>query len=882
MAATQYAIGLCIRGLPDPTGTTTTVPVLFTNWHGNLSLPGAFAGYIQLQWLDLTSSPSGISVAGDIREPVTAAAPIQISMVDVDDALSAYFADDPGFQNTIFRDSVNPQILSTDTLIGFGYNGNAPTVGDILWIGQEAVRVDSVTTGSNPVITVNRGVCGSRVRAHEVRPDAYVPGDNGLTETLTLTSRPDWDAYHFEADVYLFEVVTGVATVRWHRQGYVQQRPTPSGDGRWEVVVEDVTKLVEEHSWQREQITLSRRVRVEKTNLESVGGVVDVAFNGLQALQVRLWLNRLEAETLFNVCIHKPGLPTLDQTLADDIFGNGGLMWQEANVQYRLDLEVGGHRYAYRLIEPDAAIDVTISQDNANNIDQDYLELYAQLIKFEPDTTIIDSATPETGLNPGLQPSTIGAINLPLLDGEDAPKASLRIGLNCSMVDAALYLVHSDRGDGTTDPTYDKIVGRVGCGLFTAQVNQGSAPPSALLASDDSDELLVLRELLPTIFDYVIDLKEDTMSDWLTNECRLQTLFALPKPSNGAWALRLWNKVDVTPITVQPLTGPDDLASPRERLEPMRAIIVDFGYDDITLEPAFAGMAIRSKGARPADVRQAQRVKVWLSGSQQTFQDFAEINLYRMVTSFFMQLQGQPIAYRIPTFIGDTAFEVGDIILWTEPSIAVPTPTGHGVTNLQMLVVSVEVDFATGRQMILALPDATNLVSASAGQIAPTLRVESIVSSGPTTITLEVTSVGETGPFDITSAHDNIWSELQAVTGRVRLVSYGFHNPVGQQERTPGWAEASGTVATIAFVAGVSRIELNIDASWIRGGLTISDLGSFAFVCLTDRRLPDSNVEGVIIEPIAEQLFDGGNGDDFLKFAPSTGLPFDQHFSKIG
>jgi hypothetical protein len=89
-------------------------------------------------------------------------------------------------------------------------------------------------------------------------------------------------------------------------------------------------------------------------------------------------------------------------------------------------------------------------------------------------------------------------------------------------------------------------------------------------------------------------------------------------------------------------------------------------------------------------------------------------------------------------------------------------------------------------------------------------------------------------------------------------------------------------VATIAFVAGVSKIELNIDASWIRGGLTISDLGSFAFVCLTDRRLPDSNVEGVIIEPIAEQLFDGGNGDDFLKFAPSTGLPFDQHFSKIG
>jgi hypothetical protein len=253
-----------------------------------------------------------------------------------------------------------------------------------------------------------------------------------------------------------------------------------------------------------------------------------------------------------------------------------------------------------------------------------------------------------------------------------------------------------------------------------------------------------------------------------------------------------------------------------------------------------------------------------------------------MVTSFFSQLQGQPIAYTIQTFIGDYAHEVGDIVLWTEPSIAVPTPTGHGVTNLQMLVFSTELDFATGRQTIKALPDSTNLVSASAGQIAPSLRVASIVSSGANFLELEVTSVGESTPFDITTAHANIWGDLAAVQGRVRLVSYGFHNPVGAQERTPGWAEASATVGSIAFTAGVSTIILNIDSSWIRGGLTINDLGSFAFVCLTDRRLQDSNVEGVIIEPIGEQLFDGGAGDDFLKFAPSTGLPFDQHYSTIG
>lgn len=881
MAATQYAIGFCIRGLPDPTGATTTVPVLFTNWQGNLSLPGAFAGYIQLPWLDLTSSPAGISVIGDIREPVTAAAPIKLSMVDVDDGLSRYFADDPGLQNTVFRDSVNPRILSTDTLIGFGFNGNAPTVGDILWIGQEAVRVDSVATGTNPILTVNRGVCGSRVRAHEVRPDSYVPGDNGLTDTLTLSSRPDWDAYHFDADVYLFDVVTGVATVRWHRQGYVQQRPTPSGDGRWEVIVEDVTRIVEEQTWEREQITLSRRVRVERTNLEAIGGVVDVALNGLQAVNIRLWLNRLEAETLFNVCIHRPGLPSIDSTQAENIFGPSGLLFQETSIRYRLDLEVGGHRYAYRLVKP-LSTDVVAEQNNAAEIDQDYLEVYAQLIKFEPDTTIIDGAIPETGLNPGLQPRTIGVINPPLLDGEDAPKVSLRLELNCSMVDATLFLLHSDRGDGTTDATYDKIVGRVGCGLFTAQVNQGTAPVNPLLASDDTDELLVMRELLPTVFWYIIDLTEDNLRDWLTNECRLNTLFAIPVPSNGAWTVRLWNKVNVTPTALEQLTGPDDLASPAERLDPMRAIIVDFGYDDITLEPAFAGMAVRSKGARPADVRQAQRVKVWLTGNQQTFQDFAEVNLYRMVLSFFTQLQGQPILYTIPTFVGDRAFEVGDIVLWTEPSIAVPTPTGHGVSNLQMIVVSTELDFATGRQVVKALPDSINLISSSSGQIAPTLRVLSIVSSGPTFLELEVTSVGESTPFDITSAHGNIWTTLADVQGRVRLISYGFHNPVGQEERTPGWAELSAVVDSLSFVAGVSKIQLAIDASWARGGLTLNDIGSFAFVCLTDRRLTNSNVEGVLIEPIGDQLFNAGAGLDFLKFAPSTGLPFDQHFSTIG
>ncbi|NCX41405.1 MAG: hypothetical protein EBX07_08020, partial [Burkholderiaceae bacterium] len=72
------------------------------------------------------------------RDPVQAAAPVQVMMVDVDDQLSRYFADDPGYQNTIFRESVNPRVLYTDTLIGFGYNGNAPTVGDILWLEQEA------------------------------------------------------------------------------------------------------------------------------------------------------------------------------------------------------------------------------------------------------------------------------------------------------------------------------------------------------------------------------------------------------------------------------------------------------------------------------------------------------------------------------------------------------------------------------------------------------------------------------------------------------------------------------------------------------------------------------------------------------------------------
>jgi len=89
-------------------------------------------------------------------------------------------------------------------------------------------------------------------------------------------------------------------------------------------------------------------------------------------------------------------------------------------------------------------------------------------------------------------------------------------------------------------------------------------------------------------------------------------------------------------------------------------------------------------------------------------------------------------------------------------------------------------------------------------------------------------------------------------------------------------------VDSISYVAGVSKISLAFDASWTRGGLTLADIGNFGFVCLSDRRLTDSNVEGVLIEPIANQLFNGGLGDDFLKFAPSTGLPFDQHFSLIG
>jgi hypothetical protein len=898
----EYCLAVAILGIPNATVTPyTTDAMLCTSKPidaATLPMVIGSGGAVQVvPCIDTTSAVEGISITSDIREPVRGASAVEVVLVDIDDALSKLFAVDVGNRNTQYIDVTDTKITSSATTIGTALS-SAPSTGEIWWLENEAVQITAATTQQ---ITVQRAACGSRARTHRIRAESYVPGDNGISESMMLTSRPDLDSYAFDVELYLLRVSNGEATsVVWKRSGYLARRPTPTGDGRWRLTIEDNSKKVEDHKWQREPFSLQYEVRILSfAQARAPGILVDVhpslaiGTSNLQAKDIMLLLTRYEIEMLINEPFHRYGIDKVDKEMIDGVLAADGSFFaasavQAGKVQLHIELEIGSHKYVYRLVPPSFGNTANGGIGTAYTFlgAQTYAVLYATLVGYEQGTSI-DDATFDTSDEEDVQPSLFNAswyygLSFKIAAAGTEPKIRLRVHLDTNPIEAMLYLLHSDAGGGVTDPDYDVIPGAIGIGFYTDQINHGAALPDALDVADDTDQMLQLAQLLPIAYSYPISLDQE-MKDWMENICRLHTLLFGTKPSNGALMLRLWSKASSTPIQINPLSVPIEVG---DRLEPLRAILVDVGYDSVTLEPKQSGISIRTKGALPKHLKDAQQLRIWTDQIGPSLAQITQLTLSRAIISFFAQLQGEPESYNVPTFLGDVVYSLGDVVAWTDNSIAIPTPTGHGTpSGTAYLVHGITYDLSTGVQTLSLLPDLVTPGTSSKSKVAPILDVTVVNAiipvAGGYQVELEVDGLGET-ITDLSVDDLGIWSALAAVSGRCRLVNPTLHNPLGLtplgsiRERKPGWLEAS---ALVTAVSG-NVITLFIEQSWERDGITINDIVSVnTWILLTDRRAPLANVEGVGIAPIPEQLFNNASGLDFAKIAPASGLPFDSHIS---
>lgn len=888
----QYAIGLAILGLPDPLDPTANGVCVYTTrpLDGVLPLTIGSGGPVQIRpMLDTDSPVSGVSISSDIRDPVKGASAIRCTLVDQDDTLAALFAADVGLQHTTYIDLTQTKVDSTDTSLtisepAFPANG-------IYYLEGEAVRI----TGSTlQTLAISRAQNGSRARVHRIRPQSYAPGDDGLTECLSLTSRPDFDGYHFEVELYLFDVVADKAvSVVWARKGYLARRPVSTGDGRWQLEVEDVTKQVEEHRLEAPEVSLSHKVRVLELGYDT---------SGVQALDIMLTLPRYEVERLIGEPYHEYGVDAVDPEMIDEYFASDGLFFATTHkVQLHIELECGGHKYVYRIVPPAqgyTATSVLGSAFGSGFFNQTYALLYCRLVGHEAGTQVAaDGVQPGSGvsLNDGWYLGPAGMSNsdpqsapVQVLAGSAQPKAKLRIYIEAPPMEAMLYMLHSDAGDGTTDATYDVIPGGYGLGLFGAQVNQGSPSGDPLGVSDETTEILQLNELLPQVYQYPIELDQD-LKEWMESLCRVHTLLMGTDPDTGALLYRLWSKVQPSsPIDISPIAVPLKGA---QVLEPLRAITVDIGFDQVSLDPVHEGVSIRAKGAQARHLKDAQKLRLWTDYPGAQLTQFTQVALGRAILSFFGQLQGEPTVYPVETFIGDRAAIIGDVVRWSDPSIAVVTPAGHGVLQGRFLVTGIELDLMTGVQVLSLLPDLINSLSGSRSKTAPLLRITAINSITPSgsdyICSVDVESIIE-GSLNLATAHGGIWATL-AATARpaipwVRLLNLDRHNPYdmtpitnASKERRPGWLEA---YLEVSAILGPDTLQLILPGSWVRGGLTAAQIvETGCLIQLTDRRAAEMTYDGIAIIPILTQLYNAGLGLDFAKVGPPSGLPFDMHLS---
>ncbi len=855
----RVALALLIRGCRNPAALDDASPVLWVEGDLNdASLLGLGSVVIEPRIPVSREGLGGFSWTSDLRDPLGEGAPLRLLLLDGDGRLGPLFGEDLTETDTDLWRLAAVELAPTQTTLTL-YGAAVPAVGQILYLGAEALEVEAATDlGGGEVwsVEVARGACGSTPRYHRLRPKTYPVGaEGGMYSSLYVSSRPDWDGQKWHATVWQLRTEgTTAVEVLSRKDCFVTARPRPTGPA-YSVELEDYSAVLARHELGdgKAEVTLARCATLGQ--VEQVAGTY-------QPRAVVLRLTRLEAELLFGRPLHQVDNPDLDTDLCEALVD---ALTAEIPWRWAIELEAGGWSGLFEL----HAISILTADYHPQGADSDAELGFLRLILHRLETWAGEVGPLSSA------PNAVSAEGVPVrqddlppgwsdLEGdlvrsdEEGPRVSLwALGAGVSFPRAVLHLLTSELGSGAGG-VYD-VLASFGAGVPVDLLDVGSTPADPSAVDPLTSALLELEALFPQAQDYRLRTG-DKLGDWLRGELLRTICLWSQHPTSGLFgAIQLDPGAPLsTPAALVPLVGRDGIVQPGTRFPRVEALLVEVGSVGKDRRAAASQLVRLVEADTAGRLSSPLRIRLWkdLAGYRPGT-EFGDV-LPKLAGFYLRQLRAAPSAWKVPCSILSGALRVGERRTWTNATIQ--TAQGRGVSALQVVIVGTDNDLATGIHSVLVLPLLAGLTNSSNGLIAPALAITGVESTGA--------GVGE-GPYYAwvrslgdpaygPDAYESLLENVAAESGLVRVVSRAAHNP--QPERA-GWLEASAILRAVDKTEGGMRLTLEIDPAWERGGLTaFGDLlvpGQSA-ILLSDRRVAGANPQGVEIFPSPAQRSGGG------------------------
>lgn len=817
---------------------------------------------------------AGISGAAarvsDLRDPLIASSsPSATLQDDAQGTLSEFFCPDSGYANTTRWVVLNTNTITAATTSIILTGDTAPTVNQIVYLHNEAIRIDSVSSSQNDhTCGVTRGVAGSRALTHSLDPSTYPPGDDGSRECLVVYSRRVYDGDRkIEAALYIFKMSDtnphAISSVLWAWYGYLGGVPKQNTSFEWVIPVKHFTTALSEFQMRGGE-ELETKYCVQITQLSTgYGGATgdggDIgAFSGSGARPstVRFRFTPYEFERLFNIVARQAQTSVFTTSFS----AINALLVADPRMYFEIVGEVGDHTWIWRVT----------SITTIHGVNGEVCWVNGTLVGASPGASCQDSPAFFTGgdgfytrdedVNAGF---TFGippndSYHVARIDaGEAPPKLKCRLRLSpCTFGEAALMLILSGYGGGVNNATYDLIPGGRGMQFNPSWVNIGSAPVTPKLVSMSTQEWEDHISNDEEEFEYAFT-HETKLGDWFRNELLLRNMILAFVPSTGKIGPRIWARVG-THTAINPVVFPVIEIDAGESLKEQKAIFLERGIDGVTLDAKWR-KPLQNPDARATDLSNAPTVRIWKQGGRFQDSEFESGSLALFLRAVFAVGIGSPRVFAVPLAL-DSGVAFADLVTWTDPSQ--PTATGRGFSSRKMICLGIDPNPREAITYAYCVEDLVNReADASASnttKLGTALEVTGIVDIDTTnrTATLEVVGFDINQQFQIDTGDDNIWGALSDELNWVSIRTQSSHNPADTAGERQGYQEIYATVTNVTYnnAARKNYISISWTAAMGASRVTVDDVISLgATVQLPDYRPSGSAPGGATIRPLNAQ-----------------------------
>lgn len=881
--------GFVLYGLRDPytpSGVNAQKPVLFTDTGIDpAQLPAEFSGYKILAILPPGNDP-GEGWVGDPRGDLGQGGQQSIDIPE--DTLGSFaklLLPDPKAQSWFLKSAmILEDTVGNITVRVNGESGavKAPQVNAIYWIEQEAFYTVSVlpvsfATGQamSYQLVLTRARCGSFQERHEIDPAAYGDG-TGLDVKLLLESKPNFEAHRFKGAFFMWRLPTnrGAVAVEVERRNFFIDAPPElveeEGKFFYRVTPRSIADVVKEHRFSLTPKEVANETRIQVVELEEVSTAAGYIARPKKA---RVALSRLKTELLFRHAVHSPSSGALSVSLLADLWTR--IQACRPFVDHRIVVRSMG-TWIFKISNIESVGIFAFTKKAAVDLD---------LISYEPGSTLA-TAHPSGGPPPQGTSSTNPTdpvspfesgwawyLSTNVQPEEEPPTLELRWVFECSPITACLILLLS-RGGATTG-FYDRMIGRP-LALPLSWVNLGAEVADPTTVDPRTKELLQLNQILNEYTGPQFQ-NSDTVGAFF-RDINLFYLLLFTSLSTGKITLRRWATSIAEGLpAINPLKRSLDVG---QLLEPLRAVRLLSGINDVDLEPQF-GRTVTLGGAKTVEaIVEAVSLRIWQPGNVLGDDALKSEAFSVFFRALFSVLGGQPRMYQVETSLEVQQFDPGDVVQWSDKRL--PTPEGIGFANVRFLVVGKDVNFQESTATYRLLRDYYNETSTTLGRVAPCLLIDQVIRRSGNVFTVDVISVGDQD-FDVAVSYDEIYNEFIADTARLRIFYPLLHNPASvDEEERPGYLEGSASLTAIDsldFRGRINRLTLTVSALWARGNTLYDIIRRGARIYFSDRREDDQNAEGVLIEPHYLQLYADGTGFDYAKWGATP--TFDANYTLI-